>query len=393
MQRAAGVLVAILGVLLAPAGALADGPEAGFWWSPTFRFTSVVDDNVYSTKTNTSGDVGFWIAPRVELGYGSPALEVGADVGVDVRQYLDEHRAASDVLVRAEGFAELGLTRGLSLRVANAYLPHTVVLGLPEDDTLNTVQANRADASLNWSRDLASGSAFTVGLVGTSFLSESYSEAVPAAGGGFTIDPNFRGDYLQGLVFAQLDSKISERTRLWARTQASYRDFTEFSSADHTNLSLLIGVDSERWLGLELEAAVGGGSVFFNGLGTALRAVGRLRALRRFENGLSIWLGARYLHSPDLTGGEVDESRGEIGFEQRFGSATALRVRGFITYYDAPLVGGGSNLFGGGEFSLRRQLSRRIQIGLVYRHWTNGGSFSADDFSQNRVGLELGFRL
>ena len=35
----------------------------------------------------------------------------------------------------------------------------------------------------------------------------------------------------------------------------------------------------------------------------------------------------------------------------------------------------------------------RIQIGLVYRYWGNGGSFAADDFYQNRVGIELGFRL
>jgi hypothetical protein len=284
------------------------------------------------------------------------------------------------------------LARGFSVRVSDAYVPQGVRLGFPEDDTLNTVQTNRAEASLDWSRELTSGRSFSAGLVGTHFLSEKYSEAVPS-GGGPVIDPSFRGDFLQGLVFMQVDSTIAERTRLWARTQASYRDFSEFSDADHTNLSLLIGVESERWFGMELEAAVGGGTLFFNGLGTGYRVVGRARALRRFETGLSVWLSGRYLRTPDLTGGEINESRGELGFEQRFGSATALRVRGFITHYDAPLLGGGANLFGGGEFSLRRQLTRRTQIGLVYRYWQNGGSFAADDFNQNRVGLELGFKL
>ncbi|MBW2268240.1 MAG: hypothetical protein JRH16_06665 [Deltaproteobacteria bacterium] len=392
MRRETLTLLSILGLLLAPARAQADGPEAGFWWSPSLRLTSVIDDNVYSTKKNTSGDIGFWTAPRVELGYRTAALEVGADVGVDVRQYIDENKEASDELVRAVGWAEVGLARGFRVRVSNAYVPQGVVLGMPEDDTLNTLQTNRADAALNWSHALASGRSLSAGLVGTHFLSESYSEAVPA-GGGFVIDPSFHGDFLQGLVFAQVDSPIAERTRLWARTEASYRDLSEFSSADHANLFFSFGVESERWLGVELEAAVGGGTLFFDALGTSYRVEGRVRALRRFDNGLSVWLGGRYLHTPDLTGHEIDESRGELGFEQRFGSATALRVRGFLTHYDAPMMGGGSNLFGGGELSLRRQLTRRSQIAVVYRHWSNTGSFAADDFSQNRVGLELGFRL
>lgn len=392
MRRGTPILLATLALCLHSGLAFADGPEPGLWWSPTLRVTSVVDDNVFSAKNNISGDVGFWIAPRVEAGYRGDALEVGADLGIDVRQYIDEG-AASDELIRAVAFAELGLAKGLSVRVANAYVPQSVMLGRPEDDTLNLIQSNRADATLNWSHALADGRTLNLGVVGTHFLSEGFTDTRPAGGGGFVIDPNFRGDYLQGLVFGEVASPLGERSRMWARTQASYRDFAAFSGADHTNLSMLLGVDSECWDGFELEAAVGGGALFFDRLGTGYRVLARARVLQRFDNGFSVWLKGRYVKSPDLTGGQVDESRGELGFEQRFGSATALRVRGFLTHYDAPIAGPGSNLFGGGELSLRRQLTRRIQLGLVYRYWHNGGSFALDDFSQNRVGLEFGFRL
>ena len=56
--------------------AWADGPESGLWWSPSLRITGVVDDNLFTTKTNTNGDVGFWIAPRVE----AAAVDLPPDV-------------------------------------------------------------------------------------------------------------------------------------------------------------------------------------------------------------------------------------------------------------------------------------------------------------------------
>jgi hypothetical protein len=40
---------------------------------------------------------------------------------------------------------------------------------------------------------------------------------------------------------------------------------------------------------------------------------------------------------------------------------------------------------------VRHQLTSSTQIIVRYRHWTNGGDFGADDFSQNRATLELRF--
>ena len=75
MRSATRIPIALLGLLLWPLAALADGPEAGFWWSPSLRFTSVIDDNIYSTKGGNKGDIGFWTAPRVEAGYRGEAFE------------------------------------------------------------------------------------------------------------------------------------------------------------------------------------------------------------------------------------------------------------------------------------------------------------------------------
>lgn len=388
-SRFAAFVLALSFLVAAPTRA--DGPESGFWWTPSLRLSGVVDDNIFFKSGNGNGDVGFWIAPRVEAGYRGSAFAVGADVGVDVRQYIDDG-GINDQLIRATGWGELNLAPGLDLRVQNAYVPQSVILGLPEDDTLNSVQTNRAEASLQWSHALAPGRSFTIGAVGTHFLAEEHADALPAPGGGFAVDPSFGGNFWQGLAFVQVDTALAERTTLWARTQASYRDFSELSSADHTKVGMLVGVESRYWRGVELSASAGGGAVFFDGLGTGYRAVGRARALKRFERGFSVWIGGRHLRSPDLRGNEVDETRGEIGFEQRFGSATAFDARGFVTRYDAAFVGG-PNLFGGAELRLRRQLTQQLQVGVTYRYWENGGRLVADDFAQNRVVIEIGFRL
>ena len=44
------------------------------------------------------------------------------------------------------------------------------------------------------------------------------------------------------------------------------------------------------------------------------------------------------------------------------------------------------------EASLTRQLTRRLEAVLAYRHWRNGGSNQTQDFNQNRVTLGLTYR-
>ena len=87
------------------------------------------------------------------------------------------------------------------------------------------------------------------------------------------------------------------------------------------------------------------------------------------------------------------ESAGELGVEKRFGAATAASLRVFVTRFDGYVGTDAANLFGGAELRIRRQVTRYLQLALSYRHWRNRGHFDLDDFSRNRVALELGFRL
>lgn len=379
-------------LLLAHAAAAgAEGEVTGFSWHPSLRITGLVDDNLYYQDGNGNGALGVWVAPRLELAYRGAGYGAGADLGVDFRHYKGE---GSDELWRATGWGEVGLGRGFTLRVANAYVPQAVRLGRPEDDANNLVQSNRLDGDLSWRHELGGGRELALGVVATHFLSEDYPEVLPLSGGGFVLDPNFRPDYVQGLVFGELQSPLGERTEAYVRGQAAYRDFTEIGGGggDNTNVSTVVGLRSRRIDGLLLEISGGGGAVLFDHA-TAWRALARAHARYRLDFGLSVWGTLSHLSSPDLIGDMTHQSTGEVGFEQRFGLATALDVRVFATRFDGAPLSSSANLFGAAEVRLRRQLSRTIQGAVVYRHWRNAGSFGFDDFDQNRVGIELGFRL
>ena len=64
-----------------------------------------------------------------------------------------------------------------------------------------------------------------------------------------------------------------------------------------------------------------------------------------------------------------------------------------MTRFDGDVGADAANLFGGTELRIRRQVTRSLQLALSYRHWRNRGAFDLDDFSQNRIALELDFRL
>lgn len=382
-----------LALTLGAATARAEGEGARFAWHPSLRLTAVVDDNVFFEDGSKEGAVGLWMTPRVELDYQRSDLRAGADLGVDLRRYLDDASALQAELYRAVGWGELGLAPGLLLRVSDAYVPQAVHLGLPEDEAPNLIQSNRADAELRWWHGFAGERELQLGVIATHFLSEAYPEARPLAGGGFVLDPDFRADYVGGLAFAEFRTPLGERSSGYLRGQAGYRSFSEDSDADHSNLSLMLGWRSEPWERFEVELAGGVGALGFDAFGDALRALGRASLLYRFSSGLSVWLRASHLLTPDLIGEDVQQSTGEIGLEQRFGAATAASLRVFATRFDGDARGDEANLFGAAELRLRRQLTRRLQLAFSYRHWRNAGRLTLDDFSQNRMTLELGFRL
>jgi hypothetical protein len=378
---------------LSGSAAHAEGEPGYFSWHPSLRASVVADDNVFFEGDGESGSVGFWLAPRLELGYRTGAVELGADLGVDLRRYVDHSSALSAELFRAIGWGEIGLRPGLNLRLSNAFVPQPVRLGLPEDEATNQVQTNRLDAGLHWWRELAGRREIEAGLLGSYFRSEEYSEVVPLEGGGFGVDDDFRADYVQGLGFVELQSPLGERTSTYLRWQAAYRAFSEHSAADHSNCSLLFGVRSSRWEGLDLALAAGVGALGFDSLADALRALGELNLDYRVPSGWTFSLAARHLITPNLAGDDAMESTGQIGVEKRFGAATAVSLQLFVTRFDGDLRADAANLFGGTELRIRRQVSRHLQLALSYRHLRNRGGFDLDDFSGNRIALELGYRL
>jgi hypothetical protein len=370
--------------------AAAEGEGSLFVWRPSVRMTTVVDDNIGLEDGSGEGSVGFWVTPRLQLDYRGESVRAGTDLAADVRRYLDGGSKMDDELYRAVGWVEVGLTQGLALHVSNAYVPQPVMLGRPEDEVLNLTQSNRAEGGLRWATGLPGNRELRAGAVGTWFLTDDYPELVPS-GGGLVLDPDFEATYAQGLGFVEVESPLGESTSVSARGQFSYRAFAEADYADHTNLSLLMALRSQPYERLRLELSGGAGAIGMDGFADALRALGRAEARFQAWRGGALWIAAGHLHSPDLSGDEVDETTGEIGLEQRFGPATLASLRVFATRYDGnPL--GGVDVFGAAEVKLRRQLTRHLQVGIAYRHWRNAGSLDIDDFRQNRIALEIGVR-
>jgi len=378
---------------LSTSAAHAEGEPGYFSWQPSLRTSLVADDNVFFEEDGKDGSIGVWLAPRLELGYRTGAIELGADLGVDVRRYVDHYSDLKAELFRAVGWGEIGLRPGLSLHLSNAFVPQPVRIGLPEDEAENLVQTNRLDAGLNWWRELPGKREIEAGLLASYFRSEEYSAVVPLGGGGFGVDDDFRADYMQGLGFVEFQSPIGEQTSTYVRWQGAYRAFSDHSAADHSNFSLLFGVRSSRWEGLDLALAAGVGALGFDSFADALRALGELNVGYRLPSGWRFSLTARHLMTPNLAGDDAMESTGEIGVEKRFGAATAASLRLFVTRFDGEVGADAANLFGGTELRIRRQVTRQLQLALSYCHWRNRGGFDLDDFSRNRIALELDFRL
>ena len=379
-------------VLLGAVDAGAEGETGRFWLSPSLRVTTVFDDNLFLEDGNGSSSVGAWFNPRVEAGYEIPGLELGADVGVDLRRYADYYSALAVELYRVSGHARLDLAPGLTLRVADAYVPQPAILGRPEDEGSNLLQTNRVEADLRYWHELPGSREIEVGVKGTHFLTEDFPEPVPQ-GAGFVIDPGFEADFLDGTGYLELRSAVGERSSAFLRGQAGYRSFSDQGDADHSNYSLLIGLRSSRWRNAEVELSGGWGRLGFEGVDDADRVIARASLRYRLPAGFQLSLGGGHLISADLAGEAVAETTGRIGLERYFGTATAASLRFFVTRFDADSWSGGANLFGAVELRARRQLTRHSQISISYRHWRNDGGFDADDFSQNRIAVAFTYRL
>jgi len=379
---------ALLGLPARPASA--EGRLGDFTIRPSADFSAVFDDNLLLTDDDEESSFGVWIRPRLELGYRTETLDLGADLGADVRRYADYYSQMAEEFWNLAGHAQVGLLPGLTLRVENAFVPNPVELGLPPDQGTNMLQTNRSDAELRYWHVLPGEREISLGVRGTRFFTDDYSEEIPGGGGTVILDDNFNANYWGGTGFLEYQEPLGRRTSAYARGQTGYRTFDDSPRSDNLDYSLLLGLRSLRFRNTEIDIAGGYGRIHFSSLADQPRILGRANLRHRLANGWSWRIGVNHLTSADLLGNAANETTGRLGVEKLFADGrTAAGVTLFITRFDTKSWSDGANLFGGGELLVRRQLSRRTQVRLSYRHWNNQGGYELDDMLQNRLLVEL----
>ena len=378
---AAGLLNALV-----PRDAAAEGTPDLFSLRPSLATTLVVDDNPKFEKSGAETAFGAWLRPRVQVDYDAPGLDVGADLGVDVRRYAGYDSSLQKEFVRTSGWADYRILPGLALRVGDDYVPRPERIGRPEDETKNLVQTNLLDGSLRHWQSLGGGRELELGVQGGWFTTDHYAE--PLDGG--TVDSDFSASHTDGLGYVELQTPIAGEVRGFVRAQGGYRFFADDSDADHANVGGSLGV-RVPFGGGSLELGGGGGWLDFAGLPDRPRALGRALLRLDLPAGFTTSVGATQLLSANLAGRRVIETDARIELERWFGRRTAASVALFGTRYDDDSLGG-VDLFGGIEAGVRRQLTRSFQLVVRYRHWNNAGELGGDDFSQNRGTVELHFQ-
>jgi hypothetical protein len=366
-----------------PRGAAAEGTPDLFSLKPSLDTTLVVDDNPKFEKGDASTAFGAWFQPRVQVGYQAPGLDLGADLGADVRQYAGYDSSLNDRFGRVSGWADYTLLPGLAVRVADAWVPRPERLGRPEDDGFNLVQTNLLDGSLRHWQSLGDGRELEIGVQGAHFTTDSSAD--PLDNG--TVDSDFHASHTDGLGYVELRTPLVGDVHGFVRAQGGYRFMTDDSNADHADVGGSLGV-TMPFDGGSLEVGGGGGWLDFAGLPDRPRALGRAVLRLDLPAGFTSTLGATQLLSADLSGHRVVETDARIELERWFGRRTAATIALVGTRYDDASLSG-VDLFGGVEVSARRQLTQSLQLVVRYRHWTNGGSYGSDDFSQNRGTIEL----
>jgi hypothetical protein len=392
--RAGALAIAIAGGLAAgivARSALAgEDAERRFSWKPSVDVKSVFDDNVFNASSGKQSDFGFWVLPRLELEYAAPAYEVGADLGVDLRRYV-EQTSLDRTFGRVDAWGEVGLLPGLTARVENAFVPQPTRLGAPPDDPFNLQQTNRTDVSLRYWRELESGREISLGASGSRFMSDSFTTLVTGPGGVPTLDTDFQADFWEGGGFVEFQNPLGGTHAVYATGLARHRSYGDTPTSDHTEVSGLLGIRAFWIKRLQLDLAGGVGLLAFDGGSKEPRFLARADATYRFKSGVRLVLGLDNNFASDLLGNEFLATTGRFGLERYFGRRTNASVVGFVSHLDQASLGSLTNLFGGVEVVVRRRLSRGLQLALSYRYWQNGGDYALDDFRQNRAWVGLSY--
>ena len=134
----------------------------------------VGDDDPYLEERD-DGAFGSWIAPNLELGYRADFYELQADLGADVRRYVDDEGDLSEEFYRAIVNGEIGVLPGLTLRVSNAFSPQPERVSSPADATRNLQQTNQVDAEVRYWKELPGRRELLMTFRGAHFIGEDFN--------------------------------------------------------------------------------------------------------------------------------------------------------------------------------------------------------------------------
>ncbi|UCE85643.1 MAG: outer membrane beta-barrel protein [Deltaproteobacteria bacterium] len=381
-------LACALAIALAATASPAEDADHGLHLHPSLSLRGVFDDNVFLEDDRTS-DFALWIAPRLQADYANGPLRAGLDAGADLRRYRHETSLNED-FGRVSGFGELDLTRGLTLRLANSYVPYPERLGLPEDDSENLVQTNRAEAELRYRRPFRRESSVQFALEAVHFTTGRFSASVDEDGDGIaeTVD-DFHGDFLETKFQTEVQRGLGRRALVFARAGMRRRNFDELSNSDFNEYSSLLGLQVRWPARLELDATAGYGYVDFDDLDAKDRFLGTARLKWEGPRGFTWQASAENRFTSDATGQDFTETTARFGIGKQLGKRMHANLEFAWSRFDDDGSDHGSDTFRVVSVRLRRQVTRHLQVALGYRHWHNGGNDSTRDFDQNRAILEF----
>ena len=383
---------ALLLIGLVAAAARADeGEERRFIWRTSFETRSALTDNAFLTSNHEDRDLGFWLEPRLELDYRTPAAQIGADLGAQVPRYLD-HSSLNDTFWRTHVQGEAGLWPGLSVRLSDSYTPQPIALGAPDDATPNLAQTNRAEGELRYWHEFSGGRELTAGVEGARFDSDKIDAWVPGSGGGAAFDSSFRPNYSEGGGFAEVRNPLSEDYALLFHAGTRYRSYDALSQGEYLDAEGTVGLESHLPGGFDLSLAGGFGWLDPREGSGQPQGLGHANLTWQSSNGLRVQLGFDHAITSDLAGNDFIDTTGRVTLEKYFGLRTSAMITGFLSNLDSQSSHPNHDLFGGAELVVRRQLSRNFQVSLSYRYWENGGGFEVNDFRQNQASLTFSYR-
>ena len=383
--------VVAAGVLLIGASvAGAEDQESRFTIHPSMLITLVGDDDPYLERRN-DGAFGAWLAPNLELGYRADFYELQADLGVDVRRYLDESEL-SEEFYRAILNGEIGILPGLTLRVSEAYSPQPELVSSPADATHNLQQTNQVDAEIRYWRELPGRRELLMTFRGAHFTGKGFNAVLFTDDSGVMSHLDFEPDHWEGATKLELQTPFGERNSLYARGEFEYRTYSEFEVPDRGEIAIMFGARTRRFRNVEIDVAAGYGVVTFESSDDLHRFVGEGSLRYRLPGGWTWRVSAANRFVSDLAGNVFVETTGRMGIEKHFGELISASVAAFISRLENEAWNVPKNLFGGAEFRVQSRIGRHTVVAITYRYWENAGDFSTDDFNQDRVALEFFYR-